>query len=96
MPWIAHRRRGSKFGHHPFAFALVTPPLLPLALSTSSLRHSFVLTLRLRSRFAHPSDSSEASTGTGGDTVVSDGRLLSSILHPASAAMLSSGPLLCL
>ena len=57
MPWIAHRRRGSKFGHHPFAFALVTPPLLPLALSTSSPRHSFVLTLRLPSRFAHPFDS---------------------------------------
>ena len=45
MPRIAHRRRGSEFGHHPFVFALVTPPLLPLALSTSSLRRSLVLTL---------------------------------------------------
>jgi hypothetical protein len=45
MPRIAHRRRGSEFGHHPFVFALVTPLLLPLALSTSSLRRSLVLTL---------------------------------------------------
>ena len=96
MPWIAHRRRGSKFGHHPFAFALVTPPLLPLALSTSSPRHSFVLTLSLPSRLARPFDFSKTSTGTGGDTAVSRHRLLSSLLHPASAAMLSSGPFLCL
>lgn len=41
MPWIAHRRRGSEFGHH--SFALVTPPLLLLALSPSSPRHSLVL-----------------------------------------------------
>ena len=39
---IAHRRRGSKLGHHPFRLALVTPPLLP-ALSSSSRRHSPVL-----------------------------------------------------
>ena len=43
MPRIAHRRRGSEFGHHPFVCELVTPPLLPLALSTSSLSHLFVL-----------------------------------------------------
>lgn len=96
MPRIAQRRRGSKFGHHPFAFALVTSPLLPLALSTSSLFDSFTLTPRLRSRLARPFDPSETSTGIGGDTAVSRHRLLSSLLHPASAAMLSPGPLLCL
>ena len=96
MPRIAHRRRGSKFGHHPFAFALVTSPLLPLVLSTSSLRYSFVLTLPLRFTFARTSDSSQTSTGTGGETVVSRRRLLPSLHHPAPSTMLSPGPLLCL
>jgi len=40
MSWIAHRRRGSKLGHH--SVHLVAPPLLPLALSTSSPRHNLV------------------------------------------------------
>jgi hypothetical protein len=50
MHWIAHRRRGSKLGHHPFRIALVTPPLLP-ALSSSSLRHAPVPNSHLSLRF---------------------------------------------
>lgn len=93
---IAHRRRGSESGHHPFAFALVTPPLLPLALSTSSHRWSLALSFFLRFRPTCAFDPSETSTGTDGDTTVSSHRLLSSFLHPASASMLTTGPLLCL
>ena len=96
MPWIAHRRRGSEFGHHSFVFALVTPPLLLLALNTSSLWHSLVLTFPSHSRVIRASDSSEKPNGTDGDTAVPRRRLLSSFLRPASARMLSSGPLLCL
>lgn len=43
MSWIAHRRRGSKFGH--YSVRSVVPPLLPLALSTSNLHHSLVSAL---------------------------------------------------
>lgn len=96
MPWIAHRRRGSEFGHHSFVFALVTPPLLPLALSTLSLYHSFVLSLPPGVRPTRAFDPSETSTGTGRHTTVSRHRLLSSFLPSASVSMLTSGPLLCL
>ena len=96
MPWIAHRRRGSKFGHHSFWFALVTPPLLPLALSTSSLCHSLVLTIPLQPRSTRPLSPSGNPAGTDGQTTVSRRRLLSSFLLPAPASMLSPGPLLCL
>jgi len=95
MPWIAHRRRGSEFGHHPFVFALVTPPLLPLALNTSSLWHFHVLTFPTHRAFIRASDPSEKPNGTDGRTTVPRRRLLSSLLRPASARMLSSGPSLC-
>ena len=95
MPWIAHRRRGSEFGHHPFVFALVTPPLLPLALNKSSLRHSHVLTFRSHFGFFRASNPSEKPNGTDGHTTVPSRRLLSSLLSPALARMLSSGPSLC-
>lgn len=94
MPWIAHRRRGSEFGHHSFVFALVTPPLLPLALSTSSLPPSLVLTLSFKPTRAL--DSTEKSTGTSGHTAVPRRRLPSSFPCPESAHILSSGSSLCL
>ena len=90
MPWIAHCRRGSEFGHHSFVFALVTPPLLPLALNTSSLWHSLVLT------FSRALDRSETSVGTGGHTAVPRRRLLPSLHRLESASILTSGPSLCL
>ena len=96
MSWIAHRRRGSKFGHHSVRFALVTPPLLPLALSTSSLRYFFALTLPLRARSSRALSRAETSDSTNSDTTVSILTLLSSFLHPASSSMLAAGPLLCL
>jgi len=96
MHWIAHRRRGSEFGHHPFVFALVTPPLLPLALNKSSLWHSLVLTLPSRCAFIRASDPSEKPNGTDGHPTVPRRRLLSLLFRPASARMLSSGPSLCL
>jgi hypothetical protein len=83
MPWIAHRRRGSEFGHHSFVFALVTPALLPLALRTSSLCHLLVLIHSLSWRTTRALNPSQTSTSSDGDTAV-----------PAS--MLSAGPLLCL
>lgn len=89
MPWIAHRRRGSKFGHHSFWFALVSPPLLPLALSTSSLRPSLV-------KSTHAFELSNNSAGTYGDTTVPRRKLLSSFHRCASASMLTAGPSLCL
>jgi hypothetical protein len=90
MHWIAHRRRGSKFGHHSFWFALVTPPLLPLALSTSILR-SALAPLHTESR--HASDPAENQPGTAGDTTVPYRRLLASFLQPAATTMLTAGPL---
>ena len=54
MPRIAHRRRGSKFGRHPVKVSLVRPPLLPLALSTSSLRHALVPATPLLASSIHP------------------------------------------
>ena len=94
MPWIAYRRRGSEFGHHSFVFALVTPPLLPPALNTSSLWHSLVLTFS--SRFSRAFDPPETSIGTVGHTAVPRRRLLSSLHWPESASILTSGPSLCL
>jgi hypothetical protein len=94
MPWIAHRRRGSEFGHHPFVIALVTPPLLPLALSMSSLWHSLVLTFSPKSTRAL--DPSEKSIGTDGHTAVPRRRLLLSFPCSESASILLSGPSLCL
>lgn len=96
MPWIAHRRRGSKLGHHSFWIALVTPPLLPLALSTWSLWHLSVLSLALRSKPARAFNSSRRSNDTDGDSAVPRHTFLSSSLRPASASTLTAGPLLCL
>lgn len=94
MPCIAHRRRGSEFGHHPFVFALVTPPLLPLALVTLSLRDLLVLNLRFQ--FQRTLRSPSASISTCGDTAVSRHWLLSLFRHSAPASILTAGPLLCL
>jgi hypothetical protein len=44
MPWVAHRRRGSKFGRNPVGFFSVPSILLPLALRSSSFYHSPALT----------------------------------------------------
>lgn len=90
MPWIAHRRRGSKFGRHPVKF-LVPFRLLPLALSTSSLRHPLALTLPLLSKRTEAFDPTE--TSPAGHTFVSRSRLLSSFLQPAAATMLTAGSL---
>lgn len=96
MPWIAHRRRGSKFGHHSFWFALVPPRLLPLALSTSSLRHFLVSISPSRFIPSHTFDPPETLTGTNRDTTGPRRRLLSSFRTLASASMLTSGLRLCL
>jgi hypothetical protein len=96
MHRIAHRRRGSKFGRNPVRFFLVPSRLLPLALSTSSLQHFFALTLPPRSRGTDTFDLAGTPTGTVGDTFVLRHRLLPSFLLPASASMLTAGPLLCL
>jgi hypothetical protein len=96
MPWIAHRRRGSKFGHHSFWFALVPPPLLPLALSTSSLCYPFVLISPSHFIPSHSFDPSETLTGTNGDTTGPRHGLLSSFLSLPSASMLTSGLPVCL
>jgi len=96
MPRIAHRRRGSKFGPPSFRFALVKPPLLPQALSSSSFHRLFVLILRLRSALTRGFHSSGVWTSTAGDTTVPRRRLLSSFLYIPAASMLTPGPLLCL
>ena len=96
MSLIAHRRRGSKFGHHSFWFALVTPPLLPLALSTSSLCHILVLTIPSQPKSTRALSPSGNPAGTDGQTTIPRRRLLSSFLRPAPASTLSPGPLLCL
>jgi hypothetical protein len=96
MPRIAHRRRGSKFGHPSFRFALVKPPLLPLALSTSSFYRLLALIPRLRFALTRPFHSSGVWTSTAGDTTVPRRRLLSSFLYIPAASMLTPGPLLCL
>jgi hypothetical protein len=96
MPWIAHRRRGSKFGHHSFWFALVSPPLLPLALSTLSLCDCLVQAASSHSTSTCAFDLSQRSIGTDGDTSVLHRLLLSCFLRAAAPAMLTAGPLLCL
>ena len=82
MPWIAHRRRGSKFGRHPVKFSLVPFRLLPLALRTSSLWPLLAPILPLRLR-----------PGTVAHTFVSRNRLLSSFPQPAAATMRRTGSL---
>lgn len=96
MQQIAHRRRGSKFGHNPVRFSLVPSRLLPLALSTSSLQHLFAVTLPPRSRGTDTPDLAGTLTAADGDTFVSRHWLLPSFLRSASAAMLTTGLLLCL
>lgn len=96
MPWIAHRRRGGEFGHHSFVFALVTPALLPLALSTSSFSHFLVLRFRSRLLLSRMSEHPRSPIGTSVDTTVPRYRLLSSLLRPAPTSILTAGRLLCL